>query len=330
MPTNMFDLLLNIVDFGIVEVQINLMKLKIILALALSLSASQGFSIERPDGTSGEVSPTANPTSIKEGKPLPKVGQVKFGVVPGVVPQVLLSQLQLNGFPGAVVESVIPDSPAAKVGLEANDVIVKIGDRPIAGPQDISKILSEFAPGDKVNIEFYHQGKKKDVEMVLQPGVLSAEELLPTKDGLENVRPMQGMNMHGAGISPQQMNNNAHARAMQMLQSGMNMPNSSMHDMMQEMEAMRQAMQQRMGARSTMPGMSAMPNQNGAVTSMMHSTSITSDSHGAVVISRSNDKVDVKVMDAAGKVLYEGPYNTDEEKAKVPADVKARLSKMGL
>jgi hypothetical protein len=38
----------------------------------------------------------------------------------------------------------------------------------------------------------------------------------------------------------------------------------------------------------------------------------------------------VEVKDKSGKVLYAGPYETTEDKAVVPADVRARIDALGL
>jgi serine protease Do len=54
-----------------------------------------------------------------------------------------------DGTQGAVVQGVRPDSPAEIAGLQAGDVIVGVGSKPVAGPADASKALkTALAGGD--------------------------------------------------------------------------------------------------------------------------------------------------------------------------------------
>jgi membrane-associated protease RseP (regulator of RpoE activity) len=52
------------------------------------------------------------------------------------------------------------------------------------------------------------------------------------------------------------------------------------------------------------------------------STVRTTDDRFVVTVERVNGLITAKVEDRAGKVLFEGPLNTDEEKARLPADLK--------
>lgn len=52
------------------------------------------------------------------------------------------------------------------------------------------------------------------------------------------------------------------------------------------------------------------------------STVRTTDDRFVVLIERVNGEITAKVQDRAGKTLFEGPLNTDEDKAKLPADLK--------
>lgn len=64
---------------------------------------------------------------------------------------------------GALILSVIEDSPAEKAGLKPGDVIVKIDDSTISGPGDVSDIISHKEEGDKVALDVMRHKKKKTV-----------------------------------------------------------------------------------------------------------------------------------------------------------------------
>lgn len=77
------------------------------------------------------------------------------------MPQAVVAQLELSGFPGVLVTKVMPDSPAAKAGLQENDVIIKLGDISLSGPRSVTEALSEKVPGDKITAVFYRKGKRE-------------------------------------------------------------------------------------------------------------------------------------------------------------------------
>jgi aminopeptidase N len=54
--------------------------------------------------------------------------------------------------PGVRAESIVEGSPAEKAGLAAGDVILRLGDRPVASLQDYSNILRDLEPGATVPV----------------------------------------------------------------------------------------------------------------------------------------------------------------------------------
>ncbi len=68
---------------------------------------------------------------------------------------------------GALVESVVPRSPAEKFGLKAGDIITRVGDRNIYNPSDLVDAIGSYNPGDKVDITFERDSKllTKNVEL---------------------------------------------------------------------------------------------------------------------------------------------------------------------
>jgi putative serine protease PepD len=56
---------------------------------------------------------------------------------------------------GAVIEGVIPGSPAAKAGLMADDIIVAVDGTAIASSDQLAKVISGAKPGQTVTITYY-------------------------------------------------------------------------------------------------------------------------------------------------------------------------------
>lgn len=68
---------------------------------------------------------------------------------------------------GAEVQSVTPESAAEKAGLKENDIITKVDDKKIEGPDDLSDAIKTHKPGDKVTIFYLREGKEKKATVEL-------------------------------------------------------------------------------------------------------------------------------------------------------------------
>ena len=65
-----------------------------------------------------------------------------------------------QGEEGVVVERVMPGGWAKKAGVEANDRILKIGDREIANREEMDQALQAYKPGDDLGVEV-QRGQEK-------------------------------------------------------------------------------------------------------------------------------------------------------------------------
>lgn len=69
---------------------------------------------------------------------------------------------------GAKVNSISEGSPAEKSGLLKDDIIIKINDKTVNGPQALFEAVGEFKPEDKVSITYLRNGKEKKTTAVLE------------------------------------------------------------------------------------------------------------------------------------------------------------------
>jgi serine protease Do len=88
---------------------------------------------------------------------------------------------------GAFVVNVTPDSPAAKVGLKAGDVITKMGDRAISDAEDVVVFVSNHRIGDTVAVTVFRDGQTKNFRAQL------AES--PSEDMLASEAPSLGLSL---------------------------------------------------------------------------------------------------------------------------------------
>ncbi|MFZ9653026.1 MAG: M20/M25/M40 family metallo-hydrolase [Steroidobacteraceae bacterium] len=83
---------------------------------------------------------TAPQPASAAGAPSEGARRVSFGLVPDYAHQ----------GPGIRAESVVPDSPAARAGLQAGDLVLAFGDVPIAGLAAFSDTLKKHVAGDRI------------------------------------------------------------------------------------------------------------------------------------------------------------------------------------
>lgn len=71
-----------------------------------------------------------------------------------------------NG-PGVKIDTVEPDTGAAKAGLAPGNVILKVGDRKISGLLALKNALTGVAPGEKVALWVEANGREKKIDVAL-------------------------------------------------------------------------------------------------------------------------------------------------------------------
>jgi putative serine protease PepD len=68
---------------------------------------------------------------------------------------------------GAVVVSITPSGPAADSDLRVGDRIVKVEDRAIEDPSDLSNSVLDFKPGDRVSLTVVRGGDERTIDVRL-------------------------------------------------------------------------------------------------------------------------------------------------------------------
>ncbi len=145
-------------------------------AILTSASFLRGDDAHAPSGGFEGIG-LAIPSSLARGvvENLIKNGKVVRGFL-GVAIQpltpALAKEYNLPDTRGAIVSGVQPGSPAEKAGLKIGDVIVTLDGKATPDPATLRVTTAAYAPGTQTPLEFYREGKKSSMKVVIgeQPG----------------------------------------------------------------------------------------------------------------------------------------------------------------
>lgn len=94
-------------------------------------------------------------------------GPRKLGIEYQPIEGQLAKYFKLSGDEGILVTSVEQGGPAAKAGLKAGDVIVKLGTRTIEDSRDLHRALDAAEPGSEVAVQVIREGRAVDLKVTL-------------------------------------------------------------------------------------------------------------------------------------------------------------------
>ena len=100
-------------------------------------------------------------------------GGALLGVQTQAVTEPLAKSLGLASTDGALVNSVVPDSPADRAGLRPSDLIIEMDAEPVNSPLQLHERIQKAGAGAKVRLEIIRDGKNESVEPTLAQQTLS-------------------------------------------------------------------------------------------------------------------------------------------------------------
>ena len=109
---------------------------------------------------------------------LKKTGSVQrgwLGVAIQDINKPLAESLQLDKPQGALINSVEPDSPADRGGIEPGDVIVSFDNQSIIHADDLPHVVGMLAPETNVKVQIIREGKRKTLKV--RVGALDGDSL---------------------------------------------------------------------------------------------------------------------------------------------------------
>ncbi len=120
----------------------------------------------------------------------------------GVTVSSVSSEAQGYGLPtGAAVRSVEADSPAAKAGLEENDIITEVDGTAITSSTELVNYVGEKTPGDELTFKVYRQGEELELTVTIGEKTQSAMPTTTTDDAQQSQQ-SQGQSQQGGQLFP--------------------------------------------------------------------------------------------------------------------------------
>lgn len=103
---------------------------------------------------------------------------------------------------GALVAGVTPDSPAAKAGIEAGDVITKFDGKEVSSMRGLPRMVSQTPIGKQVDVEVLRKGEKKAFKLTIGRLQEDVDADDASKKGEPKGAPSQGPALMGMKLAP--------------------------------------------------------------------------------------------------------------------------------
>lgn len=291
------------------------MKVPVLSSLILLLGlSSQLPAIERPKSLDANKPKERPAQAVGQPEGIPQVDQSAWlGVLSTQVSEILSLHLGLES--GVVLSYVAPDSPASKAGLLEHDILTKVDGNAINSQDTLREQILTHEPGDEVMVDIIRKGKPEELKVTLgeRPQNLPQApqgQLIPRgRLGGLDLKRFEGLNGLPQGEQLEQ----------------------HLEDQMKRLEEQLREMEQRGGLKLDLKWLDNLPKpEKGGIEFDFKSSSSFKffDEDGSVEMKRSDGGREVIVRDKAGKLLFEGPWDTPQDKAGAPEKIRERIEQM--
>jgi len=248
-----------------------------------------------------------------------------LGLGGGQVPEVLGVHLGLKDGEGLLIRALDPEGPAIKAGFTVNDIITKIDETQIGSQADLTKHVLGKKPGDEVSIDCIHEGKPGNRKVILGGRASPALGMNGAADGpldklfqdmpedqAKRIRESIEKSMKGFGD----------------IQGGLQLQGQAAmpEDMDKAMKEMEKKVEKMLG------GVGGIAGGQGGVRMNFQSAGTVKllDEKGSVELKSIDGGKEVKVLDKEGKEVWSGPWDSEQDKAAAPDDVRGRIERLNI
>jgi hypothetical protein len=239
-----------------------------------------------------------------------------IGVILDPVPEILSSHLKLAVGEGLVISEVVAGGPAEKAGLTTNDIITRVNGESVGSSEEVRREVEKHGVGDQVKLEIVHGGEESEVTIVLGAAPEMMGAIPPAGMALGGANDLEGF----LGNLPEK-----HAewmrQAMEQQLQGLGQPGNGVG----ELDNWQRKLLERV-ERSMKAGGEGLDLGDFQAESSIR----LRDDEGSIEVKGRDGSKEVRVYDQAGGLVWEGPYDTEQDKAAVPDDIRARIDQVNL
>ena len=262
------------------------------IGLALPAAAEPEAKPDQPAAEAQKPAPDAKPF---------------LGVGSSNVPGFLGKHLKLPEGSGVLVRDLAPEGPAAKAGIQVDDVITEINGKAVGSHAEMVDQILAHKPGDEITLKFIHEGTPGQAAVKLgeRPAQPKEDEGDP-----ENA---------AGGIAIPDLGGNLPPEMQKRIKEAMDNAMKGNGGMMQLKIVPGEG------------GLKIQPGDGGAQGNFqfnMASSINLMDDEGSVELKKNGDGSEVKVRDKEGKQVWSGPWDTEQDKAAAPPEIRARIEKL--
>jgi serine protease Do len=252
----------------------------------------------------------------------PAAMRAYLGVAGSQVPGLLGQHLKLEPGQGVVVRTLQPDGPAAKAGLETNDVITRVGGKVVGSQDQLREAVAGQKPGEEVDVDYIHRGEPKTARIQLgsapadrEAGAVAGPIDQLMLDGMpqdqakrireaieQNLKAFEGLDGEGQ-IQPEALFGAEIQKRLQEMLQGMALPEEL--------------------------NLPEVPNGGFQMKNTSAIRMLNPDGSGIELKTQDGGK-EVRVLGPGGAVEWEGPYDTPQDKEAAPPEVREKLDRMNI
>jgi membrane-associated protease RseP (regulator of RpoE activity) len=146
------------------------------LALGYQWGRASGLAAARAGGAGGYAYPEG-----QEGQPPNLAAQPYLGVQFQTITAEIAKADSLPVTTGALVRSVVPAGPAAQAGVQAGDIVQKVGDQTLDAEHTLRDLVLAHKAGDEITLAILRGGATQSLTVKLSE---SAASPLPFEPGM--------------------------------------------------------------------------------------------------------------------------------------------------
>ncbi|MEM6910245.1 MAG: PDZ domain-containing protein [Verrucomicrobiota bacterium] len=242
--------------------------------------------------------------------------QAWLGIATNKLPEILYQHLDIPTGSGLAVDYVAPGSPAERGGLQKDDILVRLDEQLLINPEQLSVLVRQRAVGSTATLEVLR--KKEPLSLQVEFGSLPP--------AMAEKRPLPSSPSGGASSIDQLLEEFL----------GEDLLGDALDRLRQEggvrgvdpllMDQFQSLLENRLGEVLPPSG----PGVHRRVMNFDGEELLLQDQEGSIKVFSKEGKKWLEARDGDNEVVFSGPYETEEEKAKVPEALRDRLGSVSM